>query len=77
MKPIATEVCPADFHFGELQQDTWIITPRETVETLIKRVPVWQERGADQAECRRRLVDIIGYPPQLADYYLNGIFAGA
>jgi hypoxanthine phosphoribosyltransferase len=77
MKPIATEVCPADFYFGELDQDTWIITPRETVETMAKRVPVWKERGADQPECQRRLVDIIGYPAQLVDYYLGGIFAGA
>ncbi len=75
MKPIATQSCPANFFFGEVQQDTWIITPRETVETMIKRVPVWRERGADQRECYRRLVDIIGYPPQLADYYLKQLFA--
>lgn len=74
MKPMAIETCPVDFHFGQLQQDTWIITPRETVETMIKRVPVWTERGADQCECYRRLVDIIGYPPQLADYYLKQLF---
>lgn len=70
MKPAAMALCPADFHFGEVAQDTWIITPREAVETLVKRVPVWVERGADRAECRRRLVDIIGYPPAVADYYL-------
>lgn len=74
MKPMAIKTFPADFHFGQLQQDTWIITPRETVETMIKRVPVWRERGADQRECYRRLVDIIGYPPQLADYYLKQLF---
>lgn len=74
MKPQALEVFPVDFHFGEVAQDCWIITPREYVETLVKRVPVWIERGADQAECRRRLVDIIGYPPQLADNYLPGLF---
>ena len=75
MKPMAIQKCPADFSFGEVEQDTWIITPRETVETMIKRVPVWKERGADQRECQRRLVDIIGYPPQLAEYYLKQIFA--
>jgi len=71
MKPMAMRVCPADFYFGEVPQDTWIITPRECVETLVKRVPVWRERGAGRAECRRRLVEIIGYPAPLADYYLE------
>jgi hypoxanthine phosphoribosyltransferase len=75
MKPLALQTCPVNFHFGEVQQDTWIITPRELVETMIKRVPVWRERGADQRECQRRLVDIIGYPPQVADYYLRQLFA--
>jgi hypoxanthine phosphoribosyltransferase len=75
MKPLAMSTCPADFFFGEVDQDTWIITPRETVETMIKRVPVWRSRGADQRECYRRLVDIIGYPAALADYYLEAIFA--
>lgn len=75
MKPMAIEKCPADFAFGQVHQDTWIITPREMVETLVKRVPVWRERGADQRECYRRLVDIIGYPPSLADYYLTALFA--
>ena len=76
MKPEATRVCPADFHFGEVAQDTWIITPRERVETLVKRVPVWRERGAGLSECRRRLVEIIGYPAALADYYLEQLWAG-
>ncbi len=74
MKPKALALAPVDFHFGEVEQDCWIITPRECVETLVKRVPVWIERGADQAECRRRLVDIIGYPAQTADYYLPRLF---
>lgn len=74
MKPMAIKTCPADFYFGQLHQDTWIITPREMVETMIKRVPVWRERGADQRECYRRLVEIIGYSPQLADYYLKQLF---
>ncbi len=74
MKPTARETCPPDFCFGTTAQDTWIITPRERVETMVKRVPVWKERGADQAECRRRLVDIIGYPPALVADYLPGLF---
>jgi hypoxanthine phosphoribosyltransferase len=76
MKPMAMRNCPADFYFGEVPQDTWIITPRERVETLVKRVPVWRERGANRGECRRRLVDIIGYPASLADYYLEQLCAG-
>jgi hypoxanthine phosphoribosyltransferase len=76
MKPQAMRTCPADFYFGEVAQDTWIITPRECVETLVKRVPVWRERGADRRECRRRLVDIIGYPAAMADYYLQQLCAG-
>ncbi len=76
MKPLAMRVCPADFYFGEVEQDTWIITPREYVETIVKRVPVWQARGASQDECYRRLVDIIGYPQPLAAYYVEKIFSG-
>lgn len=76
MKPAAMDLCPADFWFGETPQDTWIITPRERVETMIKRVPVWKERGADEAECYRRLVDVIGYPRQLVDYYLPRAYCG-
>ncbi len=74
LKPAAMDVCPADFWFGETPQDTWIITPRERVETIVKRVPVWKERGASQAECYRRLVEIIGYPADLVDYYLPRAF---
>ena len=74
MKPAAMDLCPADFWFGETPQDTWIITPRERVETIVKRVPVWKERGASQAECYRRLVEIIGYPADLVDYYLPRAF---
>jgi hypoxanthine phosphoribosyltransferase len=70
MKPAAKETCCADFYFGETPQDTWIITPRERIETLAKRVPVWKQRGASQEECRRRLVEIIGYPQIEVDRYL-------
>lgn len=75
MKPAAKEKCCADFYFGETPQDTWIITPREKVETLVKRIPVWKQRGASEAECRRRLVEIIGYPPSVVDYYLPEVYA--
>ena len=75
MKPQALRSCGVDFYFGQVPQDTWIITPREYVDTLIKRVPLWRQRGADQNECQRRLVELIGYPAPLADYYLRRIFA--
>jgi hypoxanthine phosphoribosyltransferase len=75
LKPAAKALCGVDFYFGETPQDTWVITPRERVETLVKRVPIWRERGASEQECRRRLVDIIGYPPRLVDQYLPGLLA--
>jgi len=71
MKPKAKTVCNADFSFGETPQDTWIITPRERIETLIKRVPVWKQRGASMTECRRRLIELIGYTKPEVDYYLE------
>ncbi|MEM7377993.1 MAG: phosphoribosyltransferase family protein [Pseudomonadota bacterium] len=77
MKPAALKNLQATFWFGETPQDTWIITPREQVETLSKRVPVWRQRGANEAECRRRLVDIIGYPPAIVDYYLPRAWAAS
>ena len=61
MKPQAKRLCPVDFSFGEVAQDTWIITPREQVEMLVQRVPLWRQRGASEKECRRRLVELIGY----------------
>lgn len=73
-KPAAIKTCPIDFCFGHTPQDTWIITPRERVETLIKRVPVWKENGADEKECHHRLVELIGYPGELVDYYLPSFF---
>ena len=75
MKPVAMKTCAADFWFGETPQDTWIITPRERVETMVKRVPIWKERGASEQECYRRLVEVIGYPTDLCDYYLPKIFS--
>ena len=77
MKPAAMKNCKADFWFGETPQDTWIITPRERVETIVKRVPVWKQRGASEEECERRLVQLIGYPQALVDYYLPRAYGAA
>ncbi len=74
MKPVAKQTCAADFWFGETPQDTWIITPRERVETMVKRVPIWKQRGASQQECYRRLVEIIGYEKLLVNYYLPRVY---
>lgn len=61
-------------YFGFVPKDTWIITPRERVETLIKRVSYWHERGATQADCHANLI-AIGYPEYLIDLYLPSAFA--
>lgn len=50
--------------FGVVPSHTWIITPRERVETMIKRVPYWVQQGASKDECLENLVRI-GYPPYL------------
>ena len=76
-KPAAKKASHIDFYFGETPQDTWIITPRERVETLVKRVPLWKQRGASEQECQRRLVELIGYPPETVDYYLPLIYKRA
>jgi len=57
-------------YFGHVPKDTWIITPREKVETLIKRVPYWREQGATLADCAAHL-KTIGYPQYLIDIYLR------
>jgi hypoxanthine phosphoribosyltransferase len=57
-------------HYGYVPRDTWIITPREKVETLIKRVPYWRDKGASLAVCRENLIKI-GYPAYLLDIYLR------
>jgi hypoxanthine phosphoribosyltransferase len=56
--------------FGYVPPHTWIITPRERVETLIKRVPYWRKQGATLAECEASLT-AIGYPQHLIDLYLT------
>jgi hypoxanthine phosphoribosyltransferase len=75
MKPEAQQTCPVDFYFGEVAQNTWIITARERVEVLVQRVPVWKARGASEEECRRRLLDLIGYPVYLVDHYLPRVYS--
>jgi len=55
--------------WGVVPSDTWIITPRERVETLIKRVPFWQQQGATPETCANNLMTI-GYPGYLIDRYL-------
>jgi hypoxanthine phosphoribosyltransferase len=60
--------------FGHVPKDTWIITPRERVETLVKRVPYWRGRGASLADCEANLL-AIGYPPYLIAQYLPAAYA--
>lgn len=57
-------------YFGHVPKDTWIITPREKVETLIKRVPHWRDKGASMAICENNL-RTIGYPQYMIDIYLR------
>lgn len=57
-------------YYGVVPKDTWIITPREKVETLIKRVPHWRDNGARIGDCEANLQKI-GYPQYLIDIYLR------
>lgn len=57
-------------HYGYVPADTWIITPREKVETLVKRVPFWRDQGANISVCEANL-QAIGYPSYLIDIYLR------
>jgi len=57
-------------YYGHVPKDTWIITPREKVETLIKRVPYWRDSGATIEICEENLKRI-GYPQYLIDIYLR------
>lgn len=59
--------------YGHVPKDTWIITPRERVETLIKRVPYWRDHGATLDECAENLRKI-GYPDYLLDTYLRATY---
>jgi len=59
--------------YGYVPKDTWIITPREKVETLVKRVPVWRDAGATLKACEENLLRI-GYPRYLLDIYLRATY---
>jgi len=60
-------------YYSIVPKDTWIITPREKVETLIKRVPFWRDNGASLRNCRESLLRI-GYPEYLLDIYLRATY---
>ncbi len=60
-------------YYGHVPKDTWIITPRERVETLIKRVPYWRDHGATLEACDTNLIKI-GYPRYLLDIYLRATY---
>lgn len=59
--------------YGNVPRDTWIIMPREKVETLIKRVPHWRTNGASIKDCEANLLRI-GYPQYLLDIYLRATY---
>jgi hypoxanthine phosphoribosyltransferase len=59
--------------YGNVPRDTWIIMPREKVETLIKRVPHWRTNGASLKGCEANLLRI-GYPQYLLDIYLRATY---
>lgn len=56
--------------FGWVPADTWIITPRERVETMIKRVPYWAGKGLSADACLANLRSI-GYPAYLLDAWFE------
>jgi hypoxanthine phosphoribosyltransferase len=56
--------------FGNVPKDTWIIMPREKIETLVKRVPHWRDNGATIRACEENLLRI-GYPRYIIDIYLR------
>jgi hypoxanthine phosphoribosyltransferase len=59
--------------YGNVPKDTWIIMPREKIETLIKRVPFWRDHGASIKVCEENLLRI-GYPRYLLDIYLRATY---
>ena len=59
--------------YGKVPKDTWIITPREKVETLIKRVPFWRDHGATIQDCEANL-RTIGYPDYMIEIYLRATY---
>jgi hypothetical protein len=59
--------------YGNVPKDTWLIMPREKVETLIKRVPFWRDHGASLKQCEDTLLRI-GYPRYLLDIYVRATY---
>jgi hypoxanthine phosphoribosyltransferase len=59
--------------YGKVPKDTWIIMPREKIETLIKRVPFWRDQGASLEVCEDNLTRI-GYPRYILDIYLRATY---
>lgn len=60
--------------FSRVPADTWIITPRERVETMMKRVPYWAGEGASKDECVQNLRHI-GYTVYLLDEWFDTAWA--
>lgn len=59
--------------YGNVPKDTWIIMPREKIETLVKRVPFWRDNGASIQACEENLLRI-GYPRYILDIYLRATY---
>lgn len=59
-------------YYSQTPEDTWIITPRERVETIVKLVPEWLKAGLSFDQIYRRFI-LIGYPQMLLDMYLEDI----
>ena len=60
--------------FATFPHDTWIITPRERVETMVKRVPFWAQQGASRADCIDYLRRI-GYAEFLIEDWFDAAWA--
>ncbi|MCL4251223.1 MAG: hypothetical protein KJ065_23945 [Anaerolineae bacterium] len=60
--------------FGQVPKDTWIITPRERIETMVKRVPFWVKQGVSRQDCIERL-RLIGYPDYLIDDWFDAAWS--
>jgi len=60
--------------FGQVPKDTWIITPRERIETMVKRVPFWARQGVSRAGCIEHL-RAIGYPNYLIEDWFDAAWA--
>lgn len=76
LKPAAKQLLEGKsvFTFGEVPQNTWVITPRERWETLVKRVGFWRDKlGVSPGQCREWLKEI-GYPDHMIEAYLSKAF---